>query len=221
MFTGIIEAAVPTRSLSRAGTGARLLLPAPELEDWRVQRGQSIAVAGCCLTVSELIEGGSSAGSVQAPVPDGTPGAEMLFDLSAETLQRTWFGRLEPGQPVNLERALKLGDRLDGHMVSGHVDGQGVITAIEDSGDGGQLFTFGVGPELSPYLVEKGSVTLDGISLTVVTPRPADDSGTLFDVAIIPLTLEITNLGQASVGDRVNVEVDMVARWIERLVRRA
>ncbi len=115
---------------------------------------------------------------------------------------------------VNLERALCLGDRLDGHMVSGHVDGAGRVTAIQDVGDGGRVITFEVDPGLERYLVDKGSISLDGVSLTVVRPK-----GRQFDVALIPLTLELTNLGAAEVGTPVNVEADMIGKWIERLGR--
>ena len=197
MFTGLVEAAVPAASLERAGTGARLLVPRPE-PDWEVSVGDSVAVSGVCLTVVEPL------------------GPELAFDLSAETLGRTWFGHLRPGRPVNLERALRLGDRLGGHMVSGHVDGVGTIEAVAEAGDGGRRFTFRVPPELGRYLIQKGSVTLDGISLTVVDPR-----GGLFDVAVIPETLSVTSLGTAEVGQPVHVEADLVGKWIERLVAHA
>lgn len=208
MFTGIIEACVPVRSFVGAGSGARLVVPAPEgLAEWRVGRGQSIAVAGCCLTVAELL--GSDGGAV----PDGTEGADMAFDLSEETLARTWFGALAVGRRLNLERAMRLGDRIDGHLVSGHVDGGGRIVEVLDVGDGGRVFTFEVDGGLERYLVEKGSVTIDGISLTVVEPE-----GARFRVAVIPVTLALTNFGTAEIGQRVNVEADMIGKWIERLV---
>jgi riboflavin synthase len=196
VFTGIVEAAVEVLEFKPVDQGARLLVEAPPIEDWQVQIGQSIAVAGVCLSVAEL--GGEGA---------------MGFDLSRETLDRTWFGGLEPGRRVNLERAMRLGDRLDGHMVSGHVDGLGQVTGIEDVGDGGLELTFQVGPELERYLIEKGSVTLDGTSLTVVEP-----AGGSFKVAMIPLTLELTSFGAARVGTQVNVEADLVGKWIERLL---
>ncbi len=194
MFTGLVEAAVPVEGFERRGTGARLTLrrPAP---DWDVAVGDSVAVSGCCLTVVEPL------------------GAALAFDLSAETLDCTWLGGVEPGAVVNLERALRMGDRLGGHMVSGHVDGVGAIEAVEDSGDGGKRFTFTVPPGLERYLIDKGSVTLDGISLTVVAPR-----GAAFDVAVIPETLAVTSLGSARVGQPVHVEADLVGKWIERLV---
>lgn len=207
MFTGIVEASPAVREVARRGEGMLLTVPAPG-GDWSVSEGESVAISGACLTVAGLRDPRSC-----APVPGGTPGADMLFDLSAETLARTWFGELEPGRRVNLERSLRLGDRLSGHLVSGHVDGQGRIDAIEDSGDGGRLFTFELEAPLERYLIEKGSITLDGISLTVVGP-----SGPRFQVAVIPVTLELTTLGAAEVGQRVNVEADLVGKWIERLL---
>jgi riboflavin synthase len=194
VFTGLVEACVPVRSCERRAEGARLVLPLPG-PDWRPRHGESIAVSGCCLTV---VGGGNSA---------------LEFDLSAETLARTCFGEFEPGRVVNLERALKLDDRLGGHLVSGHVDGVGRITAIEDSHDGGVRMGFEVPAGFERYLIEKGSVTIDGISLTVVEPR-----GQRFDVALISETLAKTNLGSARVGQRVNLEADLVGKWIERLV---
>jgi len=197
VFTGIVEASVEVQSFERHGEGARVILPPPSgVEDWGVQVGQSVAVSGACLTVAELLEGG-----------------ELAFELSKETLDRTWFGGLEAGAPVNLERAMKLEDRLDGHLVSGHVDGLGTITGIEDVGDGGRVLSFEVAPCLERYLIEKGSVTLDGVSLTVVEP-----AGGRFRVAMIPVTLELTAFGAAREGQRVNVEADLVGKWIERLV---
>ncbi len=204
MFTGIIEACVPVRAFQARGQGAELVLPLPVDPDsgahWQVGLGQSIAICGVCLTV---------AGRSAAP---GGGTEDLVFHLSHETLQCTWFGGLEPGRHVNVERALCLGDRLDGHLVSGHVDGRGSLCAIRDEGDGGKVYTFEVDPELERFLVDKGSITLDGISLTVVKPRAGR-----FDVALIPLTLQLTNLGQAEVGTPINVEADMIGKWIERL----
>jgi len=206
VFTGIVEAAPPAREVIRAGTGLRVRVPAPD-GAWAVAVGESVAVAGTCLTVAGLVAPGGG-----GALASGSPGADMLFDLSAETVARTWFGELEPGRRLNLERSLRLGDRLSGHLVAGHVDGGATIVAIEDSGDGGEVFGFELDPGLERYLIEKGSISLDGISLTVVRPR-----GRRFTVAIIPLTLEQTNLGTAELGQRVNVEVDQVGKWIERL----
>jgi len=197
VFTGIIESRVPVRDYQPQGGGARLVLPRPDLPDWDIHTGQSIAVCGTCLTVVDQ-------------APDGAMG----FDLSPETLDRTWFREIEPGRPVNLERAMLLSDRIDGHLVAGHVDGGGRLTGREATGDGGAVFEFEVDEGLERYLIEKGSVTLDGVSLTVVQP-----AGRAFRVALIPLTLELTNLGSAKVGQRVNVEADMIGKWIERLTR--
>jgi riboflavin synthase len=209
MFTGIVEACVPVRRVESRGEGSRLWLPAPE-PDWRVAAGDSIAVSGACLSVvgSADPESGELFGRAVA-------GADLVFDLSAETLARTWFPSLRPGVAVNIERPLALGERLDGHLVAGHVDGVGRVAAVEDSRDGGRVMRVEVGSELARYLVDKGSVTIDGVSLTVVSPN-----GGRFDVALIPITLEKTSLGTASVGRDVNVEADMIGKWIERLMPR-
>ncbi|MFT7671531.1 MAG: riboflavin synthase [Planctomycetota bacterium] len=219
VFTGIIEGSPKVLHIERQGSGMRLWIPAPNAE-WAVEEGESVAVSGCCLTVVHVCEptmraGGRPAEGCQpgASLPEGTPGATMVFDLSAETLDRTHFGDLTVGQRINLERAMRLSDRLSGHLVAGHVDGGGSIVAMNDSGDGGQVYTFEVDEGLERYLIEKGSVTLDGISLTVVQPRERQ-----FDVALIPVTLEATNLGSCKIGQRINVEADMVGKWIERLV---
>ena len=198
MFTGIVEAAVPVQALEVQGSGARLVLPRPQglPEPFEADLGDSIAVSGCCLTVAAFGADGS-----------------LAFDLSAETLDRTWFRALEPGRRVNLERSVRLSDRLGGHLVSGHVDGGAQVVSIRDAGDGGRVFTFEVDPGLERYLIEKGSVTLDGISLTVVEPRDRR-----FDVAVIPVTLEVTSLGQAQPGQRLNVEADLIGKWVEKLV---
>ncbi len=197
MFTGIIESCVPVLTLTKQGSGARLALARPDLPDWNPTLGASIAVAGACLTLA-----------------DSGQGPEMAFDLSHETLERTRLGKLQPGQRVNLERALQLGDRLDGHMVSGHVDGTGQVVSITDVGDGGREIEFEVPEGYGRFLVDKGSITLDGISLTVIEPK-----GRRFRVAVIPLTLELTSLGQVEPGDPIHIEADLVGKWIDRLSR--
>lgn len=205
MFTGLIEARVPLRRTAAQGTGLRLTVGGPGAP-WDLRAGDSIAVSGACLT---LVGGRDPESGVE--VPAERPGADLCFDLSPETLARTWFARARPGRILNLERALLLSDRLDGHLVAGHVDGLGRIVEVADTGDGGRRIRFEVDPRLAVYLVDKGSVTLDGISLTVVDPV-----GPRFDVAVIPHTLAWTSLGEARVGDEVHVEGDLVGKWVLR-----
>jgi len=208
VFTGLIESCVPLRALEARGEGLRLRVASPR-PAWDLRAGSSIAVSGSCLT---LVEGADP--TTGAALPVSTPGADLVFDLSAETLRRTWFARARAGRKLNLERAMLLSDRLDGHLVSGHVDGVGRVIEVADTRDGGRRLRFEVEPRLSVYLVDKGSVTLDGVSLTVVDPI-----GPRFDVAVIPATLERTSLGTVCVGDQVNVEADLVGKWVVRAVR--
>lgn len=198
MFTGLVSHCVAVSSFQARRLGALLRCPNPWADrvEEPVRPGESIAVSGCCLTVVEPL------------------GAELCFDLSAETLARTWFAELAPGRRLNLERSLRMGERLGGHLVSGHVDGTGEILAVSDSGDGGARLSVRVPAGFERYLVEKGSVTLEGVSLTVVEPR-----GARFDVALIPATLAATSLGVARAGQRVHLEADMLGKWIEQLIR--
>ena len=202
MFSGLVEGRAEVLALARRRAGARLELAAPRLARgaprWRPARGESIAVSGCCLTVSALGRGGRTS-----------------YDLSAETLAVTRLGALARGDAVNVERSVRLADRLGGHLVSGHVDGVGRIHSIADSSDGGRLFTFEVPRGFERWLIDKGSVTVDGISLTVVRPRARR-----FRVAVIPETLRRTTLGEARRGDRVHLEGDLVGKWIARLLPR-
>ena len=184
MFTGIVE------ELGSVGAvdGGRLRIDASTvLEDAEI--GASIAVNGVCVTVVAMGDGWWEA------------------DLSEETLARTTLGDLAPGSPVNLERPVRLADRLGGHLVQGHVDGVGEV--VEPAPDLAVRMPAGLGR----YVVEKGSITVDGVSLTVVEPR-ADG----FTVAVIPHTAEVTTLGRRRPGDRVNLEVDVVAKYVERLL---
>ncbi|MEM1334446.1 MAG: riboflavin synthase [Actinomycetota bacterium] len=200
MFTGIVEEL--GRVAERAGS--RLRLDATEvLRD--VHLGDSIAVNGCCLTV---VRWGDADRTVTAPPDDPDFTATWWeADVTQESFDRTSLGALSVGDPVNLERPVRLQDRLGGHLVQGHVDGVGVIA--EPAPDLHVICE----PALTRYIVEKGSITVDGISLTVVD---ALDDG--FTVAIIPHTAEVTTLGHKGTGDPVNLEVDVTAKYVERLL---
>ncbi len=190
MFTGLIEEIGRIRALEPEGEGARVVIEtcfAGELE-----QGESVAVDGACLTVAA-----------------GDANSFQSFVL-AETLRRTTLGRLRAGTAVNLERALKVGDRFGGHWVQGHVDGMGGIVRIEGEGFS-RAFTFSAPPELQPFFVEKGSVAIDGISLTIVWLEPKG-----FRVGIIPETRQSTTLGRKGVGDPVNLECDLIAKYVFR-----
>jgi len=193
VFTGIVEELGRVRDL-RTEDPARLSVACRAvIADATV--GGSISVNGCCLTAVELDDDG------------------FVADLAPETLHRSTLGELSPGDPVNLERPLRLTDRLGGHLVQGHVDGIGTVTGRAGDGDGSCRFTVAAAPALLRHVVEKGSVTIDGVSLTVTG---VDDDG--FAVALIPHTLAATTLGVRAQGDRVNLETDVVAKYIERLL---
>lgn len=194
MFTGIIQAVGSLRRREPRGGDVRLAIDTGSLDLADVALGDSIAVSGVCLTVISLEERGFSA------------------DVSNETLALTTLGQLGRADPVNLEKALRLADRLGGHLVSGHVDGLGRILSITPDGRS-QRWTFEVPPALARYIVGKGSVCIDGTSLTV-----NEISGTRFGVNLIPHTVEHTAFKARRPGDAVNIEVDLVARYIERLV---
>ena len=208
VFTGLVEARTPVRALERRGAGARLCLAAPG-PAWSAGPGESLSVSGCCLTVAGWRDPASG-----AELAGPRPGADLVFDLSAETLQRTWLAEARPGREVNLERALTLASLLGGHLVAGHVDGLGTLVERSDPGDGGRRLAFEVPEGFERWLIDKGSVAVDGVSLTVVEP-----CGRRFDVAAIPETLARTTLGAARVGDRVHLEADAIGKWVERLAR--
>jgi riboflavin synthase len=192
MFTGIVEerGAVARLDPVRLSITCRTVAADAEI-------GASIAVNGVCLTVVGRSEG------------------HLDFDLSAETVRRTSLARLSEGEPVNLERPLTLSSRLGGHLVQGHVDGVGEVTGIEPAGDGGAWLTVRAPAEVRRFFVDKGSVCVDGISLTVAA---LDDEG--FSVAVIPHTLDVTTLGSVRTGDRVNLEVDLIAKYVDALLER-
>ena len=188
MFTGIVEELGTVGSIKN---GVLIVYASLVLEDLDVK--DSICVNGACLTVTELT------------------GTGFQVDVVPETLRRTNLGELTSGSKVNLERSLQMGGRLGGHIVQGHVDGTGEISSIEEDGDA-YLYSFAVSPELSRYIVQKGFICVDGISLTVVDC--ADDE---FTVTLIPYTREHTVLGTKSEGNKVNLEADIMAKYIEKL----
>ncbi|SDP89431.1 riboflavin synthase alpha chain [Actinopolyspora xinjiangensis] len=190
MFTGIVEELGEVVAVERSSGGARFSLGASVVTG-DASHGDSIAVNGVCLTVVEVTENGFD------------------VDVVDETLRRSTLADLAVGDRVNLERAMALGDRLGGHIVQGHVDATATVLGVDSDG----LTEFSLPPHLSHYLVEKGSVTVDGVSLTVVAP--AEDR---FSVALIPTTRELTTLGLRAPGDRVNIEVDALAKHVERLM---
>ncbi len=195
MFTGIVEAVGSVARIEQRGESARLAIEAPSVvEGLRV--GDSVAVNGGCLTVTEVA------------------GTQLRFEAVRETLDRTTLGGLEVGAPVNLERALRAGGRLDGHIVQGHVDGTGTVRSLDREGDDVRL-RIDCEPELADLLVEKGSIAIDGVSLTVVAVNAAG-----FEVALIPHTLKVTTLGRSGPGDRVNLEVDVLAKYVKRYLDR-
>jgi riboflavin synthase len=192
MFTGIILHTGTIEAFERRANGAQLRIRTTDPEPFT--RGESLAVNGVCLTV--------------LPETDGS----LIADLSDETLSRTTLGNLGTGVPVNVERALALGDRLGGHLVQGHVDTVGTLMSITTEGDFA-VYRWSLPTEYADLVVSKGSVTVDGVSLTVVDPE-----GESFGAALIPETLRRTNLGIARIGGRVNLEFDMVAKYIRQLV---
>lgn len=197
MFTGIIEEVGEVLALNRRGDSAVLGVRVSTVVD-DLSHGASIAVNGVCLTVV----GWDASGRVD-------------FDVMAETLKRSVIGALQPGSRVNLERATRADARLDGHIVQGHVDGTGVVVS-RLPGDGWEAVRFGLPAELTRYVAEKGSIAVDGISLTVTAV--GDD---WFEVGLIPETLRATTLGGKQPGDPVNVEVDVLAKYVARLLERA
>jgi len=194
MFTGIIEAIGKIKRVEQQQGDVRLTVSTNDLGLSDAQLGDSIAVNGVCLTAIELTAG------------------QFVADVSNETLSATTMGAIKVGAAVNLECALQAQTRLGGHMVSGHVDGVGQI--IERKADARSVrFTFAMPNELARYVAQKGSICIDGISLTVNTVGDAS-----FSVNIVPHTLEMTNIGNRQVGDKVNLEVDVIARYLERLM---
>jgi riboflavin synthase len=194
MFTGIVEEMGEVVHLTDSGGDSAVVAVRGPVVTADARHGDSISVNGVCLTVIDNVDGVFTA------------------DVMGESLRRSSLGALRAGSPVNLERAATLSTRLGGHLVQGHVDGVGRIIAREPAAEW-EVLRFSLPPEISRYVVEKGSITVDGVSLTVM--EVTDDS---FAVGLIPTTLKLTVLGQKAVGDPVNLEVDVIAKYVERLV---
>jgi riboflavin synthase len=193
MFTGLIEAIGEAREIRHVGSEAGLTLMVPSsFSDCRP--GDSIAVDGVCLTISDR------------------KGNLLHLDLSRETLERSTLGGLKAGSMVNLERAMMVSDRLGGHLVSGHIDGTGILKSIDAEGRS-WLIQISLEPSLSRYLIEKGSIAVDGISLTINSC-----TANTFSVAIIPQTARQTTLLRKKPGDKVNLEIDMISKYIEKFI---
>jgi riboflavin synthase len=197
MFTGIVAELGEVAGIEQRGDAARLTIRG-STED--VSPGESIAVNGVCLTVTGILEGTFTA------------------DVMGETLDRSGLGALTPGAPVNLERSVRLADRLGGHLVQGHVDGTGTIISRSPADHWDQV-RISLPASISRYVVHKGSIAVDGISLTVSALGPPGDD-TWFEVCLIPETLKRTTMGTRQPGDVVNLEVDVIAKYVERLLNR-
>ncbi len=199
MFTGIVSELGTLAAVEDTDGGAVFHVTAPVTCDG-LSIGDSIAVNGVCLTAIAI------------------DGDQFTVEAISETLQRTNLGDLESGSPVDLERPVEAaGGRFDGHVVQGHVDGVGTVQAITSEGSS-KRFRVTSPPSLARYLVEKGSVTVDGVSLTITAVSAVDDGEPWFEFALIPHTLDVTVLGDKSVGDRVNLEADILAKYVERLM---
>ena len=193
MFTGLIEETGKVSSLRRGGNSSFIRIQAEKVLEGTVT-GDSIAVNGVCLTVTEM-----GSGWFQA-------------DVMNETLARSSLGSLKPGDPVNLERAMAAGGRFGGHIVSGHIDGTGTVTDIKNDGIA-VWYTITADPQILRYIVENGSVALDGISLTV-----AKVTAESFSVSVIPHTAEVTTLSKRKTGDKINIENDIIGKYVEKLM---
>ena len=213
MFTGIVEEIGEVVAVRRTDEVLELTVRGPTVSS-DARHGDSIAVSGVCLTVTAVEPTGESAGGIGGAADDPADdagGSAFRVELVPETLARTSLADVRTGTQVNLERAVAVGGRLGGHIVQGHVDGVGTLLR-RDPGARSDELSFSLPGSLARYVVEKGSITVDGVSLTV-----AGTDGASFSVALIPTTLAHTTLGSRAVGDTVNLEVDVVAKYVERL----
>ncbi|QWC19329.1 riboflavin synthase [Halorubrum sp. 2020YC2] len=202
MFTGIVEGTGAVRERTETDDGLRLRIGVDGFDD--LHHGQSISVSGVCLTVEEYGDG--------ADATDADGGEWFEVFLASETVAKTYLGAVGEGDAVNVERAMPADGRFDGHVVQGHVDTVAEVTGIERVGEDWR-FTFEIPEGHDDYLVDKGSVTLDGISLTVAEKRDGE-----FDAAIIPTTYDLTTLSEKSVGDPVHLEADVIAKYVENML---
>ncbi len=198
MFTGIVEELGEVVDLELNGRSARLRVRGPHVTA-DASRGDSIAINGVCLTVTQ------------------SGGGEFVADVMGETLDHSTLGALRPGSAVNLERPVRPDGRLGGHIVQGHVDGTGSIVARQPA-EGWEVVRISMPPQLARYVVMKGSVAVDGISLTVSGLSEGPEPEPWFEVSLIPETLERTTLGRKQPGEVVNLEVDLIAKYVERLL---
>lgn len=194
MFTGLVEGQATVRGVIPEGAAVRLVLEMPPEFAGEAHLGDSVALNGCCLTVVAI------------------DGSNFDFQAGTETLSKTNLGTLRPGSLVNVERAVAVGARLGGHFVQGHVDGTGHVERIEQDGEWTTMW-FQVPRPLTQQMVHKGSITVDGISLTLVNVEAER-----FSVALIPHTLAVTTLGQRVVGDTVNIETDILGKYVQKLI---
>ncbi|MEX0716033.1 MAG: riboflavin synthase [Planctomycetaceae bacterium] len=194
MFTGLVEARGTVCEMHPAGDAAQLAVEVPPALTESARLGDSLAINGCCLTVVAI------------------EGNRLAFDAGSETLTRTNLGALAAGDAVNLERPLAADGRLGGHFVQGHIDGTGTVERLDRAGEWITMW-FRVPPPLARQMVSKGSVAVDGISLTLV-----DVEADRFSVALIPHTLEVTTLGTRQIGDRVNIETDILGKYVEKML---
>lgn len=194
MFNGVIEHTGKLISRQQQEKNYRLKVEAPAALVSQVQIGDSVSNNGVCLSIVQI------------------EGSLLHFDLLTETLEKTCLGQIPIGQKINLELPMQWGQKINGHFISGHVDTTALLKRVESKASGTHLFFELKNPDFQKLIAPKGSIAVDGISLTLVSVQ-----GSLFEVALIPLTLEITNLGQKQVGDEVNIEVDLIARYVEKM----
>ena len=222
MFTGLVESVGSVSEVTTRGDGVRLSLHAPDvLAD--ATHGDSIAVNGVCLTIAELDTASGNPAFKGSTVPAHASStqearltrSEFSADVMRQTLNMSTLAQVEPGTRVNLERAAKVGDRLGGHIVQGHIDGTATVTEVRP-GDQWRVLRFTMTPHIAPLIVDKGSVAVDGVSLTVSAVSAPHGDSQWFEVSLIPETLHATTLGSLTVGNTVNIETDILARHAQR-----